>query len=110
MKKLNYRKSRSNGVCYITSEETEKFINLNAALMGAQIMLNLTFLQGYLTTCTLSPENKRIEVCVHLENKPFPQIPNAYIFTSYDITSHCYWSDFSNSLERVRCITFNFKY
>ena len=110
MKKLNYRKSRSNGVCTIWSEESEKFINQTSALMGAQIMMNLTFIQGYLTTCSMSPENKKIEVCVHLENKPLPQIPNAYIFTSYDITSHCYWSDVSNKLERVRCITFNFKY
>lgn len=110
MKKLNYRKESFNNHHAIVSYPGEKFESKSAAWKAASCITELTFLQDYLTSPMLSPQINMIEVCIHLKNAMLPYIPDYCSFTSYDITSHCYWSDTTNKLERVRCITFYFKY
>ena len=110
MKKLNYRKESSNLRHAIVSYQGEKFESKSAAWKAASCITKLMFLQDFLTSLTLSPQNNMIEMCIHLKSARLPYIPDYCTFTSYDITSHCYWSDATNKLERIRCITFYFKY
>ena len=103
-------KENSNGRITITSDKDVKFINVNNALMAAQMMqLNMTQ-QGYLTTSMFDLNNKKIEVTVHFSDKAFPTIFNGYKSTWHEVTSSQYWSEHRKKMQRVRCLTFYFEY
>ena len=98
------------GTLFIRSDRNEKFINqFNAAAACQMLALNLAT-QGYLTTTYMCSENKKFECCVHLENKPIPIVTKAYCYTWKEITSSMYFSNYSKTINRVRCITYYFEY
>lgn len=88
----------------------DAFISKNAALMAFQ-MAQLYFIQaGYLTTSSVNPESKRIELTIHFELPNFPTIPQGYNYSRREITSHTYFSEYEKRLDYVRCMTLYFKY
>lgn len=102
--------SRSNGVIYVTSDASEKFINKNMAFMAMQMIQLYLFEQGYLVTTSMNSGTNKIELTCHFDGKPFPTLPKGYLYTQRELTSHHYWSDYSKSYDRVRCCTFYFRF
>lgn len=104
------KKENINGRISIKSDREEKFINMNAAILAAQMMqLNMTQ-QGYLTASYFNPECKSLEVTVHFSEKAFPTIFTGYKSTWHEVTSHEFWSEVGKKIERVRCLTYHFEY
>lgn len=104
------KKSIKNGVNYIESEKEQKYMNAISAISAAQcIQLNLA-LEGYLVTSTYNTENKRVEVTVHFEGKPFPKINQGTKPTKKTITSHQYWQELTKSMVRIRCMELSFEF
>ena len=104
------KKRIENGVIYIESEKEQKYMNAISAISAAQcIQLNLA-LEGYLVTSSVDIENNRAEVTAHFNGKPFPKINQGVKPTKKIITSHQYWQDFTNSVQRVRCMTLIFEF
>lgn len=104
------KKERRYGVIHIESDKSEKFINAGQALMAMQALQYLVVFQGYLTTSTINIAQGRIELVVHLNDIHNPNIPLGYMYTWKDISSHEYWSNATNQIERIRCITYNFEF
>lgn len=100
----------SAGVLFIRSDRNDKFINqFNAAAACQMMALNLVT-QGYLTTTYMSPDNKKFECCVHLENKQIPIVPKSYSYTCKEITSNTHFDKYDKTVNRIRCITYYFEY
>lgn len=103
-------RTRDNKMKTAIIDNKESFITKNAALMAFQ-MAQLYFIQaGYLTTSSVNPESKRIELTIHFELPNFPTIPHGYKYSRREITSHSYFSEFEKKLDYVRCMTLYFKY
>lgn len=104
------KKERSFGVNRVTSDKFYMFNDQSSALRHCLKAQNYYATLGYLTTSSLNTENKRIEVTVHFEGKPFPSAPASMLYTFKETTSHQYWSDYEGKQVRVRCVTYYFKY
>jgi len=104
------KKSYEFGVKKLTDDTKQKFINEAAALMSMQAIQMIVSHQGYLSTTTFSPMNKVAEVCIHFEGKGYPKVSSAYKYTKKEVTSHEYWQSLTRSMERVRCLTYEFRW
>lgn len=102
------KKSIEFGVKKLTDDTKKKFINEAAALMSMQAIQMVAGQQGYLVTTTFSPMNKRAEVCIHFEGMSYPKVSSGYKYTKKEVSSHEYWQSWSKSMERVRCLTYEF--
>lgn len=103
-------KERRNGAIWITSDKFYQFLDQSSALTHCLKAQSYYATLGYLTTSTLNIENKKFEVTIHFEGKPFPSTPGSILYTFKEITSHQYWSDYEGRQVRVRCATYYFKY
>jgi len=104
------KKENRDGRITITSDREKKFINMNTALLAAQMMqVNMTQ-QGYLTTSRFDPENEIIEVTVHFGGKAFPTLFTGYKSTYHEVKSSQYWSEVLKKTITVRVLTFHFEY
>ena len=89
--------------------ESEKSVNFKTdieAIMACNMMALHFANEGFLTTTSLNKESGRYEVCVHFEMEHTPTLPQGYLYTSYNITSHEYYS--YGQITRVRCKTYRF--
>lgn len=104
------KKENRNGRITITSDRKEKYINMNTAILAAQ-MLQLNMLRrDYITTSYFNPEIKRLEVTVHFSDKAFPTTFKGFDSTWHEVSSSQYWSESINKTVRVRCLTHYFEY
>ena len=104
------KKEIRNGVVVMTSNDNEKFINMEAAQIAFEMMQRIMVFQGFLTCSTISPERRKFELTVHFEDSNYPRVPLGYIYTKKEITSHEYWDKYRKTMQRVRCVEFSFKY
>ena len=91
----------------LKSEKSVMFNNDMAAIMACNMMALYFASEGFLTTTYMNKENGSYEVCIHFDFKHTPTLPKGYAYSSYDITSHEYYSD--GEQHRVRCKTYYFK-
>ena len=91
----------------LQSEMGEVFINFLSACSMCQMVALKMAMQGFLTTVTLDPINKKAECCVHFDLPDYPKRSDYERCTYYDVTSHPYWRNGEEI--RVRCKTFYFK-
>lgn len=89
-------------------EMTGDYINANMALMAMQACQMLFALQGYSCTSSIYLAHGRCELTVHFEGQPMPQLSYGYSCSSYDVSSHTYWSDTLQQILRVRTKTLYF--
>ena len=99
-----------NGVIYIESEKEQKYTSDIAAIMAAQYTEMYLAMEGYLVSSTYNLKDKKIEVTVHFNGKPFPKIHQGAKPTKKTITSHQYWHEYTKSMERVRCMDLEFEF
>lgn len=104
------KKENKNGRITITSDRNEKFINMNTAILAAQMLQQNMTQQGYLTTSRFDPENEIIEVTVHFGGKAFPTLFTGYKSTYHEVKSSQYWSEVLKKTVTVRVLTFHFEY
>lgn len=104
------KKERTFGVNRITSDKFYSFTDESSAVRHCLKAQSYYATLGYLTTSSLSPETKRLEVTVHFEGKPFPSTPASMLYTYKEVTSHEYWSEYEGRQVRVRCVSYYFKY
>ena len=95
---------------YVTSDASEKFINKKIAIIFMQLIQLYLFEKGYLVSTTMNSAAKKIELACYFDEKPFPAVPEGYLYTQRETISHNYWSDFSKTYNRVRCCTYYFRY
>lgn len=96
-------------ICEI-KKDGKRFNTAAAAIMAMQAAQMYYSLAGYLTTARVSPESSRIELNVYFEDKPFPTLPNGYMYTEKEIHSYEYFSELSKEASRIRTIDFIYKY
>lgn len=90
--------------------ESEKSVNFKTdieAIMACNMMALHFANEGFLTTTHLCKENGTYELCVHFDLRHTPTLPQGYLYSSYNITSHEYNS--YGETKRVRCKTFSFR-
>lgn len=110
LKKLRPTRIRDKKMTHSITKTAERFINKDAALMA--FMANQFFFihQGFLTTSTVNLEVLKIELTVHFDFRNPPRIPEGYVYSQKEITSHTYYSDYERRLIYVRCLTLTFKF
>lgn len=89
--------------------ESEKSVNFKSdieAIMACNMMALYFANEGFLTTTRLCKENGCYEVCVHFDMGHTPTLPQGYLYSSYNITSHEYYS--YGQITKARCKTFSF--
>lgn len=91
----------------LESETSVMFINDMAAIMACNMVALHFASEGFLVATHMYKGNGNYEVCVHFDFKHTPTLPKGYAFSSYDITSHEYYSD--GEQQRVRCKTYYFR-
>ena len=91
----------------LESETSVMFINDMAAIMACNMIAFYYASEGFLTATQMYKGNGSYEVCVHFDFKHAPTLPKGFVYSSYDITSHEYYSD--GEQHRVRCKTYYFK-
>lgn len=64
---------------------------------------------GYLVCTTAYLETHRVEVTIHLGNRPIPRYRQEAKCTSCTLTSHEYWDDDDRVNRRVRCMVYRFE-
>lgn len=104
------KKENRNGRISIKSDREEKFVNMNTAILAAQMMQLNMMQRGYLTVSHFNPEIKSLEVTVHFSEKAFPTTFTGYHSTWHEVNSHQYWSEYEKKTVRVRCLTYHFEY
>ncbi len=94
----------------ITKDSGFRFSDKWQAMEAAQMMQMFIASQGYTVTSMFNLEFKTIDITVHVSEKPFPLIKNGYKYSTKEISSHVYYSEYRNVAERVRTITFTYEY
>lgn len=90
--------------------ESEKSVNFKSdieAIMACNMMALHFANEGFLTTTRLYMGTGSYELCVHFDLSHTPTLPQGYLYSSYNITSHEYYS--YGQITRVRCKTYRFK-
>lgn len=90
--------------------ESEKSVNFTTdieAIMACNMMALYFASEGFLTITHLCMENGTYELCVHFDMGHTPTLPQGYLYSSYNITSHDYYS--YGEIKRVRCKTYSFR-
>lgn len=94
----------------IKKADGKKFINAATAIMAMQAAQIYYALAGYVTTSSISLENGRCELTIHFDGKPYPTLPNGYLYSTKEITSHVFYSAICGGATRVRCLEFAYKF
>lgn len=79
------------------------------ALTMAYLIAYKASKSGYLVCTTASLETHRVEVTIHLGNRPIPRYKQATKYTSRTLTSHEYWDDTYRVIRRVRTVEYRFE-
>lgn len=104
------KKYRSNGTCYLVGDNEGAFVNVDAAMMAAQVMQLYFAKRNLISSLRMDLEVNSIELTVHLKGPTYPAIPRGYQYSQKRITSQPYYSNYDNKESRVRCIEFYFTY
>lgn len=104
------KKSINNGIKTISYEGNGKFINFASAILAGQAIQFVAGLQGYLANLSVREERHKVELDIHFSDTTYPKIPATYQYSEKVISSHEYWSDIDNTLQKVRVATYIFKY
>lgn len=83
--------------------------NPEEALTMAYLIAYKASLSGYLVCTTASLETHRVEVSIHLGNRPIPRYNQTAKCTSRMLTSHEYWDATDRVIRRVRCMEYRFE-
>lgn len=101
---------RINGTCYVDNNNAGPFVNVDAAIMAAQVMQLYFAKRNLSNSLRMNLEVGSIELTVHLEGPTCPAIPRGYQYSRKRITSQEYYSEFDKKSCRIRCIEFYFTY
>lgn len=104
------KKTRNANGISITKDSGYRFNDKWQAMEAAQMMQMFIASQGYIVTSSFNLEFKIVTITAHVSNKPFPLIKNGYKYSTKEISSHTYYSEYRNIAERVRTITFTYEY
>ena len=104
------KKNLGNGSLKVISDEGTKYFNSASAMMMAHMIQWYYADLGFLTSNTINLCYRKVEVNVHIDNFHISPLPKGYNYTTREITSHPYHGAFCNPEERVRVITYYFKY
>ena len=104
------KKYRINGTCHLDGDNAGPFINVDAAIMAAQVMQLYFAKRNLSTSLRMYLAVGSIELTVHLEGPTCPAIPRGYQYSQKRITSQQYYSEYDKEVSRVRCLEFIFTY
>jgi hypothetical protein len=104
------KKYRENGTCYMEGDFAGPFVNVDAAIMAAQVMQLYFAKRNLSTSLRMFLEVGSIELTVHLEGATNPALPRGYHYSKKRVTSHEYFSEYEKAVVRVRCLEFYFTY
>lgn len=104
------KKTRNANRISIKKDSGFRFSDKWQAMEAAQMMQMFIASQGYMVISTFRLEFKIVEITVHVSERPFPLIKNGYKYSTKEISSHMYYSEYRNVAERVRTITFTYEY
>lgn len=110
IREIKMRKYSEYGVHHIDTDKQAEFLNAATAIMALQALQMLYTLQGYLTYSHINVSNGCVELTIYFEGKPFPKLPQGYLYTRREITSFTYWSNQCRKLERIRRVIFRFEF
>lgn len=100
------KRTNNKFVLELQSEKSVMFMNDMAAIMACNMMALHYASEGFLTTTSMCKENGSYEVCVHFDLNHTPTLPQGYLYSSYNITSHNHY--FNGKESRIRCKTYRF--
>lgn len=104
------KKTRNANRISIKKDSGFRFSDKWQAMEAAQMMQMFIASQDYMVTSMFNLESKVINITVNVSEKPFPLIKNGYKYSTKEISSHMYYSEYRNVAERVRTITFTYEY
>ena len=98
------------GTLCVSSKRECKFYDLMTAVMACNVMQMFYVNLGLLTTNTINKENRKVELQVHFDSFALPALPECYLYTSKEITSHSYSGYPFTVGARVRVFIYRFEY
>lgn len=98
------------GTLCVSSGNDAKFVNFMCAVMAMNAVQMFFASLGYSVHSDIYKKNKKIEVRIHFDSFDVPRLPSSYLFSSREITSQPFTGYNAQPCERVRVLTYLFKF
>ena len=96
-------------LCVLSSEGAE-FVNFMSAVMAMNAIQLFYAHFGYSVHTDICEPTKLVEVRVHFDSFSVPALPAGYLFSRREISSQPYTVQHAKTCERVRVLTYWFKF